>query len=229
MKKLFFFCALIMGAISLNAQARVSTALPLFEAKSAKLTEAIGWDSTLGKWTDNKNVISDQRGVKASGRNSNFTWAQCGSFHYKHKKYYIFYAEYVSGRYKYPSIYEDWYDYQAIEYFLLDSIQYGKLKSVLKDEKGRTTYIQTTYDEKGSSMYSEFDEAKFYSGIMDNMERWTSPDYSYDYCFPVNCQKLEGKDIVRFGWAGTCDIKYSNFERSYFEVPLEEFKKLLID
>ena len=228
MKWLFYLTVFYAGILSVKAQEETNNAHLSFETKSGILTDAVGWDSTLGRWTDNKNLISLIKGQQVNGYVSNFKWIQTGVFRYNQKKYYIFYAAYVAGQYKDLEKKENWHDFNALKYLMLDSLQYSRLKATLKSKNGETTFIYAELIGEKQHFKGDFDESNFLQHVLEDMNLALSLRIERSFGFPLSCQKLGEKDVVRFNWP-KISLDKDDLQDHYFEVPLVEFQKLLID
>jgi hypothetical protein len=224
----------IVGSITQAfGQERTNREKLIFETASGTLINAIGWanNTTLGEWVDYVNVISHDKDYKLkykslqgaymmSNTRQNFIKIQTKTVTYKGAKYYVLMVDKWNGRYEYPSIQQDWYEYKETIGYIYTEKEYQKLFNLVSLVELKTQYIV-----KLGSKYENFDETKFLDLIQTELSQEKSK-YSDEYIFPVMKSK-EG--AIRF-YVPDIFITYSNydFENKYFETDLENFTKIII-
>lgn len=227
-----FMLILLFSSTQVFAQARVNRKKITFQKQTETITKASGWsyNKTLGEWVDYPNVISSSKQFKEkykklqgkymmSRTNQNFLSMQFKTVNLNNQEHYVLVVEKWDGSYKYPSIKKDWQTYKVREGYIFSADEYKKLNSADSLVELKTKYRTFTL--------SKPDDTRFLAKIQTELGREKSK-YSTEYTFPVRKTKVDGKDLVRF-YAPSMFSKYSkyNFEKKYFEVPQEEFKKLL--
>jgi hypothetical protein len=207
------------------AQERVNAAGITFDKKSDQLTKAVGWDFYEGKWQDHINIAGNSLSSSFidTSHYSNFYWLQTASFTYKGKKYYTIFCQVLTGKYKYPSLREDWETRQESKFMVMTPAQYQILKQTISSKAAKNQGLPCYRG--GSTLYGSYNEAGLQKSIVEQME---VTSYPAQYKFYINSQSLKGEDIIRF-MLPTEGIDDKAIESNYFEVPAADFKKLLID
>lgn len=130
MKKIIFILvALLATTFTSYAQDRVNGVNYNFNSYSKQVTNIVGWCFNYNeeKWIDNSNFIflekkpsyyNDKR--LSCGVNS----VQVRTFQYNEKLHYVLIISFNSGRYRYPSIQEDWYDFVEYKVYHLTKEEY---------------------------------------------------------------------------------------------------------
>lgn len=222
--------------ISITAQKRTNEETINFTIKSEKLLSAKGWkkNDKTGKWVENQNVIGDNE-VKSfwvSHVSQNLQFLQTVVIDYNNEKYYVFLNERLSGSYKYPSIRKGWQKEKRTYFFVLNSTDYKNFKSEIELKSSENILLKS----KSIGMVSDrfkilggehlYNEENLLAKIKKLIDK---PDEYLDICYIFNSQIIDGNDIVRFRLQESCyDIK-DKMKKAYFEVSLEEFKKVLIE
>jgi hypothetical protein len=199
----------------------VSALALTFTRQSEKITSAKGWAGINGVWVDHDNMISSEKNNDTSMR-VNFYWMQSATFNYKDKKYYAFYYETISGRYKYPLTEQDWITNRETPFLIMNTVQYAAFKLAINSKSGKNKSLKGEKSGDYINAKSGYDETSFLNEVAKAMEN--SP---LGNCFCINSQTLKGNDIVRFLLPTECVD--TDFDTHYFEVPTTDFKKLLID
>ena len=228
-KALFAFTAILLISIS-DTHAQGGT-LPVILKKSEPITKAIGYEQneTDGKWYQNNNLIMDMVVNPKDSANIGYTeqniiWFRTATVSYAGKKYYMFYYHYLSGQYKYPETRVDWQPFGATKFLILEQTEYQNFKNSVMQKKGVTVKATTTRA-NAFSLKGDYDEQKMLISIAKVM------DDKYlleDYCLFAKSQTLDGKDLVRFRMFDFCS-KEKYLAKRYFELPLEEFKKVFVE
>ena len=202
-----------------------------FSSTSGTLSKAVGWsyNSTLGEWIDYENVISDSKDYKdkyksLSGEymmshiSQNFQKVQTRTVTYKGTIYYVLIIDKWSGRYEYPSIQQDWYEFKETIGYIYTKDEYQKLLNI-----ETLVELKTRYEVSIGSKYEKYDEIKFLDLIQTELSQEKS---SSEFTFPVKKSK-EG--AIRFYLPENFSYfeKY-NFEKKYFESDYNNFDKIIL-
>lgn len=241
MKKILIVLTLILGTLVTNSQDRVNRSKISFDQSSEILNTSIGWkyNETLGEWVDYENVISDDTKYKGEYKSLqgmymksysvfNFNFLQIKTISFNGKKYYVFITNEFKGRYRYPSIKEDWIQYERFVGYVCDEIQYIQLKkySSVKFSK------KVVYDLE----FESYNESTFLDLIQTEMLKPTRNSIYDNYSMLV---VKSNNDKIRF-LTPEMDMffeekKYSNFttkpiydfKKMYFETDVNNFNKIL--
>ena len=225
MKNLLLIVLLTTTFMIAKAQERQDAASLTFTAKSPQLTTATGWYQSLdGKWIDNKNKLSTSQIDFINGMEPNFTWIQMATMTVSGKKYYILYTQYVDGEYDYPLTKVDWKYYNNVQGLMLDQQEYDMLKSALTKKEGKDITIIPKKTILPFRLYEGYKESELLTEIKKNLD--LNIENGYDRLV-INVQTIKGVDIVRF--VTPCKLYVQDLSKFYYEVPLADFKKLLID
>jgi len=236
MKKIVLFLIVVIISVhSSFSQKREDKKILSFESRSKQLTNATGWvqNKLTGKWISNKNVIDDKKTnkISISHRPQNFTSIQFCKIIDDDKTHYILSYIKASGEYKYPSIYEDWESESRNYFFVVDSVQYSKIKSEVDLKSGKNIYIKSkiygyiTDRFKilgGEHAYTEKNLLAKITNTLKN-QRYTED------CFVLNYQTIDGLDVVRFRLPEGCKYNKTKISTRYFEVNTKEFKKIFLE
>lgn len=214
-------------------QERINREKLSFDTTSGILAKATGWayNSTLGEWVDYENVISDDKNYKdkykilqgsymMSSISQNFQKIQTKTVTYKGKAYYVLIVEKWSGRYKYPSITEDWYTFKETIGYIYTKEEYQKLLNLESLVELKTNRIVSM-----GSKYEEYDETKFLDLIQTELSQEMSNSSSGD-TFPIMKSK-EGAIRFYLPYSFSTYSKY-DFEKAYFETDFENFTTIIL-
>jgi hypothetical protein len=140
---------------------------------------------------------------------------------YKGKEYVGFGIETVGGRYKYPSIREDWYTYINYNVYLFEKEELLKLETLdgILDLK----VLIGTY---GDSLNKE----KKYKSCYNNLKFLLEKGDRDNEIFKFKKTESDGVNVVRFLTSQKISkygYKPIDFENHYFEVNMEKFNELL--
>lgn len=228
----------LMCFFSLNntfAQSRENKTYVKLESQSDKLSEAVGWklNNEKGKWIENENVIEDKvcPNYWISYVSQNFKWIQFATIEHKGIQHYVLLYERLGGEYKYPNIREDWESNTQSHFFIIDSVEYLKLKVAIDKKDAQNIKITSKIFGSISDRYKIlggeylYNEQNLLAKITLSLDK---PSYS-ETCFIINSQKLDGVDIVRFRLPESCYFAEKNMKEGYFEVPFEKFSNILIN
>jgi hypothetical protein len=236
MKKVVLLAMIVIcGFMNINAQSRTNETMLEFKSKSQKLSSAIGWQKNekTGKWIENKNVIDDRKvsSYGVSHISQNFKWLQFSTITQNGKDYYVFLYERLGGKYKYPSIYEDWEADKRTYFFVLSTEQYEKIKTQIDLKTGKNIKITSKITDFISDRYKIlggehlYNEANLLAKITNTIEK---PSYS-ESCFILNSQTTDGVNLLRFRLPERCYSVEKDMETKYFEVKISEFKAILTE
>ena len=224
---------IIASFLNANSQSRENKETVVFASETQKLTKAIGWEENkkTGKWVENKNVIDDRECPTywVSHVPQNFTWLQFRTINQNNNVYYVFLYERLGGEYKYKSIQEDWQEDKRTEFFILTSDEYENLKNKIDLKSGEniklTSKINGYISDRFKILGGEYlyNEENLLAKITLAIEK---PNYS-ESCLILNSQTTDGKDVLRFRLPESCYSAEKSIKTAYFEVNLEEFKKIL--
>jgi hypothetical protein len=234
MKKVLFINVLLILTFStIKSQDRVNRENPTVIKKSDKLIEAIGWKlNDNGQWIDNKNVICDKKcpDYWISHESSNFLWIQMIQISYKGQKYYVLLRESESGVYKYPTIEKDWIPEKRTYYVVMTEKDYlSFLKQYNKKSQKAlrlVTISESNFTDRfaslgGESAYTEENILKKIATNIDNISEYSS---SSDIGLTIQIYN----EKVRFTVGGDYHKPDEAIAKEYYEVPGNEFNKILI-
>jgi hypothetical protein len=200
-----------------------------FEKSSRILSESTGWyfNQSTGEWVENKNFISDKhydsQGSLLSFMNQNFITLETKVVNHKGKNIYILIVQKWSGRWKYPSIRQDWQAYKTYNLFFFDEPEWMRLCSL------EGNLILKCSHETSLSTDGEISIEDAVQNIIQNYYA----KYPCEYVFSI-LKSDEGQ--IRF-YLPYKDSKYNreypvnygdeyDFENSYFETTPENFSKI---
>lgn len=232
--KLTLIALLLTGfTLQIFGQERTNREKLSFETTSGTLLKATGWanNSTLGEWIDFVNVISDNKDYKVKYKSlqgsymmshisQNFKKVQTKTVSYKGTIYYVLIVDKWSGRYEYPSIREDWYEFKKTIGYIYTREEYQILLNIESLVELKTQHMVSI-----GSKYEKYDETKFLDLIQTELSKEKSK-YSSEYTFPVMKSK-EG--AIRFYLPDSFSTysKY-DFDKKYFETDFENFTKIIL-
>ena len=239
MKKVLFVALLAIASFSSNGQDRVNRPKLSFATASLLLDNATGWqyNQTLGEWVDYKNAISDDKKYKKeyeilqgmhmmSRLSFKFNSLQIKSIVVGDKIYYVLIHDKWTGRYKYPSIREDWRNYRMLDGFIFEEDEYENFKNHRIVNFSR--HIE--YDLE----FESYDETKFLDLIQTELLKEKTPaQIKYEYKWGMMIERTkDGK--IRFLTPTILSLfenkKYStamyDFSKMYFETDSNNFNKL---
>lgn len=237
MKKLIMVTMIALTSLTSFGQDRVNRQKLSFEQSSEVLTNSTGWEynETLGEWIDYTNVISKNKDFKDKYKSLQgsymmsespfkFNSLQIKTLTYNNTKYYVLLHDNWTGRYKYPSIRQDWKEYKRVDAYIFNETEYQNLKNF----KNVTFSNVVKYDLE----YEEYDETKLLDLIQTEL---STPKSSYDIKYGSKWGMLitTSKDgNIRFLTPTILDlvIKYKtyDFTKMYFETNSDNFNKLVL-
>lgn len=205
-----------------------------FESKSEKLTTAIGWklNKETGKWIENKNVIEDRAcpNYYVSYITQNFKWIQISTIKHNGVDVYVLLFERQGGEYKYPNIREDWEPNTQTHFLVLDSTEYKKLQVGINSREAKDIKITSKISGSMSDRFKILGGEHLYSedNLLAKITIALAKSGYSETCFIINSQKLDGVDLVRFRLPESCYSAETDMKEAYFEVPFEEFNRILL-
>ena len=241
MKKILMVAIALIVSINSFSQDRVNRQKLSFSDKSQYLTSSQGWkyNETLGEWVDYVNVICSDKSYKEKyislqggpymKSNSEFTFdsIQIKTVNFQEKKYIMMIISKYAGRYKYPSIREDWKSYKVKMIYFLEENEYQKMKNF------NTVKISSVllYDLE----FDTYDETKMLDLIQTELTRKKS-EYEIKYPTTLAMYITKTKDNkVRFltpialtSLEGNKYTKPFDVSKCYFETDFDNFQKILM-
>lgn len=237
MKKIILSIILFSLVTNVFSQSRVNRSKLSFSNSSEKLSSSIGWsyNETLGEWIDYENVINKDKVYKTKYKSlrgeymmsrikQNFIDIKTKSLSINEEKYFVVMVRKWNGRYKYPSIYKDWYSWEEVQGFIFTENEYSKILNFTGEIKLETN----NYVELGSS-YEKYDETVFLDLIQNELK--SDNKYSSKYTFPVLKTTSDELEVIRFYVPQVfTKSKFNsyNFEKEYLETSPENFDKIII-
>jgi hypothetical protein len=237
MKKIILSIILFSLVTNVFSQSRVNRSKLSFSNSSEKLSSSTGWsyNETLGEWIDYENVINKDKVYKTKYKSlrgeymmsrikQNFIDIKTKSLSINEEKYFVVMVRKWDGRYKYPSIYEDWYSWEEVQGFIFTENEYSKILNFTGEIKLETN----NYVELGSS-YEKYDETVFLDLIQNELK--SDNKYSSKYTFPVLKTTSDELEVIRFYVPQVfTKSKFNsyNFEKEYLETSPENFDKIII-
>lgn len=236
MKKLLVLSMVLMSFVSYS-QDRVNRTKLSFQESSEILTSSVGWEynEELGEWVDYPNVIdrdkkfkdqykSLQGSYQMSQKGFKFNSLQVKTITYEGKKYYVLLHNKWSGRWKYPSIREDWMEYKQVDALIFDEKEYQNLINY----NTVNFYIVLQYGLE----FEDYNETKFLDLIQTELSRpkdYYERKYAYKYLMMISKTK---DNNIRFLTPTISDliVKYKtyDFTKMYFETDINNFSKLFL-
>lgn len=195
---------------------------PMIQQQSEKLRTATGWKlDILGNWVSNENAISDTK-LNESNRYSvpqNFKWLQLVQL--KNGRQDIYALLYETTAYITATQSE-----RRVYYFLMTSKSYADIISTINTKTGETYDIQSSsfgYMSDSDGVYTANKLLKLMGQSI--LEAETAPKYDFN----INAQHVDSEDVVRFRLPEqSSTIKDEYLKESYFEIPLADFKQILL-
>lgn len=248
MRNVIIRFALMLASITANqaiiAQPRVDGGTSAKVIKSSPVvSNFIGWayDETAEKWCGYYNTIFGKfRNNNRTPRRmvpedmavfDNVVSLQVKKVIYGGDTYYLLLSAYYKGKYKYPTIEEDWYCKKVTNIYLLTEDEYAKLKDLKPGIN--TIYSASSISFGGGIGFGLYDD---FSTAMMNLfkEKYKDKIPTY-YRFYI---KKENEKIYRFQSVTNIELDTSerpfatyrrpNFNVHYYEISASLFKQLLI-
>jgi hypothetical protein len=235
MKKLLVFSLALISFASYG-QDRINRSKLAFQQSSENLSSSTGWsyNETLGEWVDYNNTIDNDKFFKDKykslqgryqmSKRVNFNNLQIKTLIFEGTKYYILIHDKWSGRYKYPSIRQDWVEFKKVDGFIFSEAEYQNLLNY----KTINFYCVVEYDLE----FEEYNETKFLDLIQTELSK---PKDSYDRKYGSKWGMMITKtkdEKIRFLTPIILDlaVKYKQFDftKMYFETDIGNFNKLTI-
>jgi hypothetical protein len=228
MKKLLFSMLLsVFTLTNTQAQERVNRDKCTFSTTSTPIDNVSGWayNKEKGQWIEFRNMISDDTydnypSLKETNyhksRSMNFKTIVFKTFIHNNETFYVLIVDEIKGRYKYPSIQEDWYEYKSLTAYVFNKAEFEKIKNY-QSAKPLFSVGGSLYDYKeGESVLLD----KIQTEFQNNGARRS---------FTFQVMKTEDGVNVRFRnpeYVSTYSSN-DNFQKNYFEVSVEVFNQFL--
>lgn len=243
MKKLIFLLTLLIG-FSSYSQSRVNPKKDLIigEFQSWVIGDNVsGWDFDKGEeWKERKGYLrvggrvslldiyeKDEERIEIyidkikSYTTQNFNEWGVIKVNYKGEEYVGFGIETVGGRYKYPSIREDWYTYINYNVYLFKKEELLKLETL-----DGVVDLKVFVGVYGDSLNKE----KKYQSCYDNLKFVLENGDRDEEIIKFKKTESDGVDVIRFLTTQKISKygdKLIDFENHYFETSMEKFNELL--
>lgn len=226
MRKVLLFILMILP-FTVFTQERTTTKVYEFGGKSGILKSATGWayNQELDEWIENPNFISNRKHNIPSTNNDLYRYASSlwgapnfNSIQFKKvvindETYYCMFYKKNEGKYKYPTIKKEWEVSEVTLLYLYTQEEFNNFIN-LPEEAVKVTPVAIMREESFSRT-SDSDLIKKLKAIVDSGKVGT---IGYFYI-------KKYKDNARF-LIPTADYEKIDFEKNYFEVSVDEFKKL---
>lgn len=234
MKKLLLILISLVFTNSVFGQDRVNRPKLSFDGGSEILSTSVGWmyNETLGEWVDYQNVISKEKRYKEQYKilqgpylmsTSKFTFntLQIKTLTFNGSKYYVLIMDRWRGRYRYPSIQEDWIQFRSIDCYIFSESEYLKLKNYEK--------VSFITEIKFDLEFQAYDEVKLLDIIQTSLSNETNRSTSSTMNYSMFIAQTD-KGQIRFL---TPNLYFSfdkiDFEKTYFETSKINFDKLITE
>ena len=243
MKKLLLLVTLFIG-LSVYSQSRTNSVkeLTIGEFNSwVSGDDVSGWDFDKGEeWKERKgylrvgsrqtiiDIYEKNDGIKIykdeikSRTPQNFNEIGIIQITFKGEKYIGFGIEKVDGRYKYPSISEDWYTENDYHIYVFENDELSKLEDGFAGVSDLKVFKGTDGD--------ALNRDKKYQSCYDNLKYLFENNDSDNEIFKFKITESDGLKVVRFlvpQKISKYGAKPIDFENHYFEIPMEKFNELL--
>jgi hypothetical protein len=233
---LLLFCTVFISSFCCG-QERQNGKPYAFEQRSDSITSAMLWWYKNNVW-DSFPKPADP--VHPEGYN-NLQLLRTVTMTYGGKKYYVIIHRKLDVRFEPKTKYRY---FETVTYFTVyDQVQYARLKAALDQKTNQNVFITSRH---GGEVFGGYSEFEVYKSVIQDMPR--PGDYD-EWYFPINVQTLKGKDIVRFVPPRNPMMNFSEtpaqmqrrkrkelpivdnemLKTYYYELPLSEFRKILID
>jgi hypothetical protein len=233
MKNIIFIIA-VLAFTQVNAQDRVNRTSIKFDSTISinPLTKITGWsfNEKTSNWVDNIDVVSDKdyddypslRGGRFHKSNCDQNIGENVKFKtitYSGKTYYVLLWDYVDGKYKYPSISQDWQEYSNVRADIFTESEFDKLK-LFKTAESATYFTCGRYD------YSK-SEVKILNSIQNWCEKGCeSSKYMNDKFIVLLAENGEDVRFLLPDGEGYGSFKI-DISKQYFEVKSSVFNSFL--
>ena len=226
MKKLHFLLlsSLILLSYELIAQERNTPSKLAFSQKTEKITNILYWKKDrYGDWS-NTNPIQ---------------WMRLTSVEHNGSKYYVLLYDYYLLDLLYSKGEMHWIREMHTYFFILEEYSYKLLKEKINSKSDSILAIPSyrAQSEYNSSLYKTKIDNKWHEGYPSPTEEnllkeiklkieGKEESWVLTRCILVNYQNLKGAEVVRFRLFTMCELD-KDFESGYYEVPFDDFIKLL--
>ena len=229
MRKIFTLLFCFFTIIVVKAQDRVNEVPYTFERESGLVTNIVGWKYNIdeGKWLSNKNFIYHYNlpiknyGVLAKGIDN----IQVKTFVHNNEIKYVLILAYNDGHYKYPNIRKEWVSYTCYRIFSLTKEQLDVILNPIEYK----SLVLPCIDVHSFEIQNE---NLIIRQIIKNDKEFYEyeKDLPFNFSLCIHSLKIsikKWKDVVRFNYFGGSNDDIL-MEKSYFEIPINEWNKLNI-
>jgi len=166
-------------------------------------------------------------------RSINFKHLKILKVNYKSQNFFVLNILRFTGKYKYPNISRDWYEFQEDRFIVLNEEEFVKFKSSFPEKiNGAYRFSFSILNDK--TFRSDLDdftlEKKLRLTLDSELSKYSTPVLLFDL-FPID---FEGQKIVRFNYKVTSSysetfdgFKPEDFDSFYFEAPWVQFESFL--
>ena len=194
MKKLLVFSMVLVSFVSYG-QDRVDLSTPSWSGEYQSITKSIGWkyNSDIGKWVSNENTIYPKKLDYIFYGAINFTKIQIKELNFESKKYYVLLIDELDNYYKYPAIRQDPVEFKKITGYVIDEVDFNKLKNIDDEVTIRTIRAEsiTNINEPNEQNVDRGFRVRL-GGVLNKKSS------KFSYVFKVKKTMSEGKIVYRF-------------------------------
>lgn len=224
---------LIVVTINLTAQSRENRSQLEFNStvSTTPITEVTGWsyNTEEGIWVDYNNLVSSETynnypSLKGNKRHRSQSTHDIGkrvefkTVVLEGTTYYVLLWEQIDGYYKYPSIKEDWTEYDNLKAYVFTQAEFTKLLSYKTAQP--ITSVST----------GRYDYAQGEAAILLDIQNWGLKG-SEDYSSVVNEFRValsdDGKNVRFLSPNRESSREKTDLATSYFEIEVSKFNELL--
>jgi hypothetical protein len=214
MKKQIIFLVLFCTSIFSFSQDRTNEVRPKSSKSNGLITKIIGWEfrENDGKWIHKNNQCNIFDCINLS----------CRSIAVNQKKYYILTIKETEGAYTYPKIKKGWNQWDQYRSYIFNEEEYFKLnKYELITSKFNEVITLTNFQNK-------FDKASFDDDIYQSIRNGEKADLNFQF----QVKKISDttiRFILPFSRGNEILKANFTFDKKYFEMNINEYKKLLYE
>lgn len=211
---------LLFISLEVYSQDRVNLSPEKFNAKSSKITSAILWTFKEPNWVSRSNYHN--------GHDYNFNYIRFGEVKSDTTSYYVLIKNYNDGAYKYPSIYEGWYGFKSISFYIYTKQSYNRIKNI---QQGDSIIVSCIGDVLWRGNWGEeYNEHIYVKKIKEYINDYESDKKKYVPHWEllyIKRTKSDGKDVIRLWFPDDC-FQHLNieFDKTYWELTYQSFKNL---
>lgn len=209
--------------LSIHAQDRVNLIPEKFNAKSTKISFATLWTFDEPNWVSRSNHYN--------GHDYNFNYIRFGEIKSDTASYYILIKNYNDGDYKYPSIYEGWYGFKSISFYIYTKKSYDKIKNIQLGDSitisciGNTLWRANWGEEYNEHKYIK--ELKRYIKEYENKKKIYIPTWELLYIKRTICNN---KEVIRFWLPDDCSQHLGpELNKTYWELSFRSFQNIFLE